>query len=137
MISIKLHCNFIEIALLHECSLVNLLHIFWTPFSKNTSGPLLPEIHARKWSLTQSIHFDGFLFIHWISVYIYLRRQLTVETANKNTNNISNAVLSVFKVHSKDIPERCQLTSYWCLYSVANMYLFKIKNRNTGKWCEI
>ena len=34
----SLLCNFIEIALRHECSPVNLLHIFGTPFSKNTSG---------------------------------------------------------------------------------------------------
>ena len=37
----KLFCNFIEIALRHGCSPVNLLHIFKTPFLKNTSGWLL------------------------------------------------------------------------------------------------
>ena len=37
----KLHSNFIEIALRHGCSPVNLLHIFRTPFPKNTSGWLL------------------------------------------------------------------------------------------------
>ena len=40
-ISIKLLCNFIKIALRHGCSPVNLLHIFRTPFLKNTSGWLL------------------------------------------------------------------------------------------------
>ena len=40
-VSRRLVCNFIEIALLHGCSPVYLLHIFWTPFSKNTSGRLL------------------------------------------------------------------------------------------------
>ena len=39
-ISIKMLCNFIEIALRHGCSPVNLLHIFRTPFPKNTSGGL-------------------------------------------------------------------------------------------------
>ena len=34
MQQIKLLCNFIEIALRHGCSPVNLLHIFRTPFSK-------------------------------------------------------------------------------------------------------
>ena len=39
---IKLQGNFIEIALWHGCSPVNLLHIFRKPYSKNTSrGPLL------------------------------------------------------------------------------------------------
>ena len=41
-VSIKLHCNFIEITLRHRCSPVNLLHIFRVSFLKNTSeGPLL------------------------------------------------------------------------------------------------
>ena len=40
-ISIKLLSSFIEITLLHGCSLVNLLHIFRTPFPKNTSECLL------------------------------------------------------------------------------------------------
>ena len=44
VISTKLLWNFTEIALWHGCSLVNLLHIFRTPFSKNTSGGLLLEI---------------------------------------------------------------------------------------------
>ena len=35
-ISIKLFCNFIEIALLHGCSPVNVLHVFRTPNYKNT-----------------------------------------------------------------------------------------------------
>ena len=42
VISINLQSNFIEIALRHGCSPVNLLHIFRTRFRKNTSGrPLL------------------------------------------------------------------------------------------------
>ena len=40
-ISIKLLCNFNEIALWHESSPVNLLHIFQTPFPKNTFRELL------------------------------------------------------------------------------------------------
>ena len=38
--------NFIEISLRHGCSPVNLLHIFRTPFPKNTSGRLL----LKMWS---------------------------------------------------------------------------------------
>ena len=37
----NLLCNFIEIALWHGCSPVNLQHISRTPFSKNTSEWLL------------------------------------------------------------------------------------------------
>ena len=36
-VSKKLQSNFIEIALRHRCSPVNLLHIFRTPFPSNTS----------------------------------------------------------------------------------------------------
>ena len=43
-ISIKLLCNFIKITLWYGCSPVNLLHIFRTPFLKNTSGRLLLQI---------------------------------------------------------------------------------------------
>ena len=39
-ISIKLKSKFIEIALRHGCFPVNLLHIFRTPFTKNTSRGL-------------------------------------------------------------------------------------------------
>ena len=40
-ISIKLQSKFIAIALQHGCSLVNLPHIFRTPFPKSTFGWLL------------------------------------------------------------------------------------------------
>ena len=40
MVSIKLFGNFIEITLCHGCSPVNLVHIFRTPFPKNTSRGL-------------------------------------------------------------------------------------------------
>ena len=39
--SVILLCNFIEIALQHGCSPVNLLHIFRKPFPRNTTGWLL------------------------------------------------------------------------------------------------
>ena len=45
VISVKLQSNFIEIAPRHGCSPVNLLHIFRTPFFKNTSGCLLLFIY--------------------------------------------------------------------------------------------
>ena len=43
-ISIKLQSNFIEIALRHGCSPVNLLHIFRTPFQQNISEWLLLRV---------------------------------------------------------------------------------------------
>ena len=43
-ISMKLLSSFIEIALRHGCSPINLLHIFRTLFPKNTSGWLLLDL---------------------------------------------------------------------------------------------
>ena len=63
-ILIKLLCNFIDIALQHGCSSVNLLHIFRTPFLKNTSGRLL-------------------LMFGWV-LYIYLEKHL-IKLNNKNS----------------------------------------------------
>ena len=48
VISIKLESNFIETALRHGCSPVNLLHIFRTLFLKNTPGWLLLTIIIRQ-----------------------------------------------------------------------------------------
>ena len=44
LLTLTLQSNFIEITLRHGCSPVNLLHIFRTPFLKNTSGRLLQKI---------------------------------------------------------------------------------------------
>ena len=48
----KLLCHFIEIALQHESSPVNLLHIFRTTFSKNTSVWLLLNCDSASLSLS-------------------------------------------------------------------------------------
>ena len=55
-------CNFIEIALRHGCSLVNLLHIFRTPFSRNSSECLL---------LCISQNISNIIYIQYTSGNIY------------------------------------------------------------------
>ena len=57
VISIKLQSSFIEIALRHGCSSVNLLHIFRTPFPKNTSWWLFLKIEV----LIKFIHLVYFV----------------------------------------------------------------------------
>ena len=46
-------CNFIEIILRHECSPVNLLHIFRIPFPKNTFGGMLLDFYVKVKSQTK------------------------------------------------------------------------------------
>ena len=46
--------NFIEITLQHGCFPVNLLHIFRTPFLKDTSGGLLLQLKSKK---VTNLHF--------------------------------------------------------------------------------
>ena len=53
VISIKLHSNVIEITLQHECSPVNLLHIFRIPFLKGTSEWFLLDISICSMSIIQ------------------------------------------------------------------------------------
>ena len=53
----KVARNFIEIALRHDCSPVNLLHIFRTPFPKNTSGQLFLNGKSG-WCTAQKMKFS-------------------------------------------------------------------------------
>ena len=75
---IKNLCNFIEIALQHRCSPVNLLHIFKTPFPKDISRQLLLKIYwpllleLEIWSLfseenpvIRKIWPNNFIIIAW------------------------------------------------------------------------
>ena len=55
VISIKLLCNFIEIALRHRCSLVSLLRSFRTPFPRNISGWLLLNNWVKTFVIQNSL----------------------------------------------------------------------------------
>ena len=59
--------NFIEITLWHGCSPVNLLHIFRTPFSKNTPGWLLLNL-----CISLNHHHQSFYSFQRIRIYLYL-----------------------------------------------------------------
>ena len=69
-ISMKLLCNFIEITLRHGRFLVNLLHIFRTPFPENTSGGLLLTYGLTEISeTTKSLWSIGLLVVFYSSAY--------------------------------------------------------------------
>ena len=77
VVTIKQLCNFIEIALQHGCSPVNLLHIFIIPFLKNTSERLL--------------------------LYLYIFMSLSVDSiySGNNTRVKKLGKLSLLDFHSK------------------------------------
>ena len=68
VISISI-CNSIEITLRHRCSPVNLLHIFRTPFSKNTYRELLLNGSCTAtWILSLCVFFiscHGLMVVDW------------------------------------------------------------------------
>ena len=57
-ISVKLLCNFIEIALRHGCSPVNLLHTFRTPFPETSGWLLLSKLlNLKSFKSILNTHF--------------------------------------------------------------------------------
>ena len=58
-ISIKLQSNLVEIVLRHGCFPVNLLHIFRTPFPKNTSGRLVLNFLSKVKDVIRTIATRG------------------------------------------------------------------------------
>ena len=65
-------CNFIELAPRHGCSPVNLLHIFKTPFLRNTFGWLLPYFLLSMYKLIHSEHKERTSSpgSDWTSIYL-------------------------------------------------------------------
>ena len=76
-ISIKLLCNFIEIALRRGCSPVGLLHIFRTTFSRNISGWLLQNklCNAVKQKIESCLFFKVKEFVLY-RVHLFLKIML-------------------------------------------------------------
>ena len=94
-ISIKLLCNFIEIALQHGCSPVNLLHIFRTPFLSNTSGRLLPKtIHG--WELPRK---ERFIILHNTAFFLFIYFKGTLRQIWK----LSYVFVFIKKQYSKNL----------------------------------
>ena len=81
----KMCSNFIEITLRHGCSLANLLHIFRTPFYKDTSGGLFMKTKAQL-----RTHKKGVSFIHNVC-FECSRHKFKGLRRNRNlTNNVSD-----------------------------------------------
>ena len=70
-ISVKLQSNFIETTPRHGCSRANLLHIFRTPFPKNTSGWLLLSI----WEIApyECLTYKCLIIFYGLCIVLWLR----------------------------------------------------------------
>ena len=60
--------NVIEIALLHGFSPVNLLHIFRTPFSQNTTGWLLLQYIWTDYTKIQTDYWEKILLMSFLLI---------------------------------------------------------------------
>ena len=83
VISIKLQSNFIEIALRHGYSPVNLLRVLRTPFPKNTSGRLLLDYRG----ISANLFHDEFRFSESGGTYFLC---LSYAENNSDKTNILN-----------------------------------------------
>ena len=101
MISTRSLHNFIEITLQHECSPVNVLHIFRTPFPKNTSGWLL---------LNLLLYFNAFKLQISYVVHYYLSFTKSSYLLQHN--------LGIFC-------QKCPKTNFHSNYSALSIYFFK------------
>ena len=93
VISVKLLCNSIEIALRHGCSPLNLLNIFRTPFTKNTSGWMLLE--EKQTNVTRNMKIVNLYPKTSKEFYHYLKLQKS--TMNKR-RSIKKAVFKIFAI---------------------------------------
>ena len=83
----KVVCNFIEIALWHGCSPVNLLYIFRTPFSKNISGWLLLIDASKMFHIVDNLLLLKRLemyFVNTTNLAWFSRLLIWQETVSKN-----------------------------------------------------
>ena len=89
VISINLRSNFIEITLGHGCSTVYLLHVFKTPFPKNTCGGLL----LYKSPLTSKRTFVHFTDTPTVEKHWNKKLKSEWKTKNWNKKLITKTVL--------------------------------------------
>ena len=90
--SIKLLCNFIEIALRHGCSPVNLRHIFRTPLPKNTSGWLLLRFISQ--ALRSALISSECAKVHFVHFVKFLCDVITLLEIQLLQQNISKTFSS-------------------------------------------
>ena len=117
MISIKLLCSFIEIALRHGCSPVKLRHIFRTPFLKNTFGWLLLYIH--EFCL---LMIELFSVISWMTWF----KKIRWESVGYSFRNTLFKIVFFQDVSINKNQWRIQIKLYFSKTSFTSLNFFKI-----------
>ena len=101
-ISTKLLCNFIVITLRHRCSLVNLLHIFRTPFLKNTSGQLLLinlPLFQERWKFWVYCHTNIKKPFYLKNIFLIENEGVLHSFSTKNTFHDKMDLIGFFYFH--------------------------------------
>ena len=109
--------NFIKITLLHNCSPVNLLHIFRTHFYENTSGGLLSYIWLP--TVQSEIRYiadyaPGLVKVKQFYKHNYMKHIMTRPLKVQFYLNLSQYV----RVHMEIIPEK------FCFFNPMNSRVF-------------
>ena len=144
VISIKLLCNFTEIALWHRCSPVNFLHNFRTPFLQNTSGPLLPKRDLQRMELDQK-PWESHLILARKLVYRKLSAKASQKQkffkTKKETASFTSPAISITLLPSFVINFYIKTSLVIIINFISSIpeiiYLFKFNSRNIRRRCRI
>ena len=126
VITIKLFCSFIEITYWQGCSPVNLLHIFKTPFCKNTSVGLLLSIWVRFFFLKRrncvhSMSYQSNVTLEWLEICsnYAVKHQNDNKAANLLTFlNLLSANPTKWSNTLKQFVGSCRLIVWVCLIAL-------------------
>ena len=163
-ISIKLLCNFIEIALTHGCSPINLLQIFRTPFLKVAPRVEKNEVFKKCWDFANWTYFAScimkkYCFLLWTKetaffpyfyheIFFYSAELFDFAVNFKFYLNICIFLKGVCVPRTSALdPQNIARTNLWIkhitysrshLFKIKTLYLFKIFKklfRKAKLWC--
>ena len=115
VISIKLQRNFVKITLQHGCSLVNLLHVFRTPFHKNISGQLL----------LQYVSLNVSTFKAWLQSLAIKLYKIKENLSNEITSSTFPPRLIIYNLRTRSDFFRNSVNS--CTYGLNSIRFFASK----------
>ena len=115
VISIKLQRNFVKITLQHGCSLVNLLHVFRTPFHKNISGRLL----------LQYVSLNVSTFKAWLQSLAIKLYKIKENLSNEITSSTFPPRLIIYNLRTRSDFFRNSVNS--CTYGLNSIRFFASK----------